>query len=99
MKKSVLLLLAASLTLSAFDAEGVYKKCAMCHGKKGEKIALNTSPQLNTLDQVQLETAIGQMLDGSSTISSRYLGMHQAKLKGVREDDVAALSSYILNLK
>ncbi len=99
MKKTVLILLAASLTLSAFDAEGVYKKCAMCHGKKGEKIALKTSPQLNTLSEEQLSTALKAILDGSSAISSRYLGMHQAKLKGVREDDVAILSKYILSLK
>lgn len=99
MKKSVLLLLAVSLTLSAFDADSVYKKCAMCHGKKGEKIALNTSPQLNTLSEERLSTALKTMLDGSSTISTRYLGMHQAKLKGVREDDVAALANYILKLQ
>lgn len=99
MKKNVLLLLALSLTLSAFDAEGVYKKCAMCHGKSGEKVALNTSPQLNTLSEERLSTALTAMLNGSSPISARYLGMHQAKLKGVREDDIAALSNYILNLK
>jgi len=99
MKKTVSLLLASAVTLSAFDAEGVYKKCAMCHGNHGEKVALNTSPKLNSLDQTQLETAIKAMLEGSSTISSRYLGMHQAKLKGVRTDDVPALSEYILTLK
>lgn len=99
MKKTVLVLLAVSLTLSAFEPEGVYKKCAMCHGKRGEKVALKMSPQLNTLSEGRLSSALAAMLDGSSSVSSQYLGMHQAKLKGVSEEDVAALSNYILNLK
>ncbi len=99
MKKIAAVLLMSSLTLFAFDADQVYKKCAMCHGKQGEKVALKTSPILNTLSEEQLVTALSAMLDGSSTISSRYLSMHQAKLKGVRTEDTGALSQYIANLR
>ena len=98
MKKTVLLLMISSLTLFAFDANKVYKKCAMCHGNAGEKVALKTSPVINTLSQEELVTAISAMLDGSSSISSRYLGMHQAKLKGVGMDNVEHMAEYITTL-
>ncbi len=99
MKKIVLLLTLGALALSAFDGASIYKKCAMCHGKKGEKIALKTSPKLNTLSEEQMTTSIRAFLDGTSKVSSRYLGMHQAKLKGVDADDAAALAQHILTLK
>ena len=99
MKKTVLLLMLGSLALSAFDGAKVYKQCAMCHGKKAEKVALKTSPKLNTLTQEQLATSLKALMDGSSTVSSKYLGMHQKKLKKVTADDTGAFAQYILDLK
>ena len=99
MKKIVILMTMGALALSAFDSAAVYKKCAMCHGKKGEKVALKTSPKLNTLSEEQITAGITALLDGSSKVSSRYLGMHQAKLKGVKTDDASMLAQYILTLK
>ncbi len=99
MKKAVVLLVMGTMVLSAFDGTSAYKKCAMCHGKKGEKVALKTSPKLNTLSEEQITASIRAFLDGTSNVSSRYLAMHQAKLKDVNADDAAALAQHILTLK
>ena len=99
MKKIVLLLMMSSLALMAFDAKSAYKQCAMCHGKKGEKIAMKTSPKLNSLSQEELETSLTMLLDGSSSVSKKYLGLHKKKLKKVTADDTGALAQYILDLK
>lgn len=99
MKRTVFFLMMSSIALFAFDADKVYKKCAMCHGKSGEKVALKTSPKLNELSEEELKTALSSMLDGSSSISARYLGMHQSKLKGVEMEDVEKMTEYISSLK
>ena len=99
MKKVVLLLMMSSLTLMAFDAKSTYKQCAMCHGKKAEKVAMKTSPKLNTFTQEQLVLSIVGLKDGSSSVSSKYLGVHKKKLKKVEADNVEAFAAYILGLK
>ena len=99
MKKIVLILVMSSLALMAFDGKKAYKQCAMCHGKKGEKVAMKSSPKLNTLSQEQLVTSIKALLDGSSTVSSKYLGVHKKKLKKVKLEDVETFAAYISGLK
>jgi len=99
MKKVVILLIVSSLTLIAFDGEKVYKQCAMCHGKKAEKVAVKSSPILNILSEEELSMKLSKLVDGSSNISSQYLGMHKSKLKGVNKEDIPEMSKYILNLK
>lgn len=99
MKKTMLFLMVTSLALSAFDGAKVYKQCAMCHGKQGEKIALKTSPQLNTLSEEKLSTSLRSIIDGSSSVAKKHLKMHQMKLKGVTLDDTEAMASYIASLK
>ena len=99
MRKIVLILMMSSLALMAFDGKKAYKQCAMCHGKKGEKIAMKSSPKLNALSQGQLATSIKALLDGSSTVSSKYLGVHQKKLKKVKPEDVETFAEYISGLK
>ena len=98
MTKIVLILLVSSLALMAFDGKKVYKQCAMCHGKKGEKVAMKSSPKLNTLSQEQLVTSLKTLLDGSSTVSSKYLGLHKKKLKKVQPKDVETFARYISDL-
>ena len=99
MRKIVSLLIMSSLTLIAFDGEQAYKQCAMCHGKKAEKAALNTSPVLNRLSEEDLSIKLNKLLDGSCKMSGAYIAMHKAKLKGVNKEDIAEMSKYILNLK
>ena len=99
MKKSLLILMMCSSVLSAVDSAKVYKQCAMCHGKKGEKVAMKSSPKLNTLAQEELSTSLKALIDGTSTVSSKYLGMHKKKLKKVTLDDTGVFAQYILDLK
>ena len=99
MRKIVLILMMSSLALMAFDGKKAYKQCAMCHGKKGEKVAMKSSPKLNALSQEQLVTSIKALLDASSTVSSKYLGVHQKKLKKVKPEDVETFAEYISGLK
>jgi len=99
MKRAAVLLVLGTLGLSAVEGEVVYKKCAMCHGKQGEKVALQSSPRLNTLNEEELSGKLKALLNGSSSVDKRYVGMHKAKLKGVREEDTPAIAKYILSLK
>ena len=99
MKKILLLLMVSSLALVAFDGNKAYKKCAMCHGKQGQKIALKTSPRLNTLGEEEISEKLTAILKSTSKINKRYLGVHKAKLKGIEKENVAAFSKYISNLK
>jgi len=99
MKKSLLLIILCSLSLSALDSAKIYKQCAMCHGKHGEKVAMNSSPKLKELSEEKLTTSLKMMIDGTSTIPSKYLGMHQKKLKKVSADNLAEMVTYILELK
>jgi len=98
MKKIVLFLMMSSLALMAFDSVKTYKQCAMCHGKKGEKAAMKLSPKLNTLTQEEIATSLKAILDGSSGIPSKYLGIHKKKLKKVQPENVDAFAQYISDL-
>ena len=98
MIKIVLILVMSSLALMAFDGKKAYKQCAMCHGKKGEKVAMKSSPKLNALSQDQLVISIKALLNGSSTVSSKYLGLHKKKLKKVKLVDVDTFARYISDL-
>lgn len=56
-------------------------------------------PWLNTLTQDQLRISLKVFMDGTSTVSSKYLGMHKKKLKKVTADDTGTFAQYILGLK
>ena len=96
---SLLLIMLCSLTLSAVESAKVYKQCTMCHGKHGEKAAMKTSPKLSSLEVSELRERMMAIKVGSSTISKKYLGMHQSKLKKVNETELEPLSEYITSLK
>ena len=99
MKKSLLLLMLCTLSLSAVESAKVYKQCTMCHGKHGEKVAMKSSPKLSTLEVNDLASRMKVIKDGSSTMSKKYLGMHQAKFKKVDMKEIDALAEYIVSLK
>ena len=98
MKKIVFALLTSSVGLLAFDGAKVYKQCTMCHGKHGEKVAMNSSPKLHTLSEADLSSRLHAIADGSSKMASKYLGMHKAKLKKVSSEEMPQLAAYIKGL-
>jgi len=99
MKKSLLIIMLCSLTLSAVESAKVYKQCTMCHGKHGEKVAMKASPKLSALEVSDLRARMEAIKVGSSSISKKYLGMHQSKLKKVDEVELEPLAEYITSLK
>lgn len=95
MKKTVLsifTLLALSGTLMA-DGAAAYKKCAACHGTKGEKAALGKSKVINTMSKADIVAAIKGYQDGS------YGGAMKALMKGqvanMTEADIEAIAALI----
>lgn len=99
MKKIVGLLVVSSLSLFALNSEEVYKNCVMCHGKKSDKIALNSSPRLSTLNEDVLLEKLKRIISNTSTISPRYINMHRTKLKTVEADDVEKFANYVFKLR
>ena len=99
MKKSLLIVVLCTLTLSAVESAKVYKQCTMCHGKHGEKVAMKSSPKLSSLESNDLASRMKAIADGSSNMSKKYLGMHQSKLKKVDARDMDTFTAYIIGLK
>jgi len=99
MKKSLVLVMLCTLTLSALDNAKVYKQCTMCHGKHGEKVAMKSSPKLSSLEVNDLASRMKMIADGSSSMSKKYRGMHQSKLKKVGITEIDALAAFIVELK
>ncbi len=54
MKKIALAMLVAGVSLMAADGAALYKKCAACHGAKGEKHALGKSVPIQGVDVLQM---------------------------------------------
>ncbi len=54
MKKIALAMLVAGVSLMAADGAALYKKCAACHGAKGEKHALGKSVPIHGVDTLQM---------------------------------------------
>lgn len=100
MKKIVGILIVGSISLSAFQSDKVYQNCVMCHGKKGEKKALDSSTQLTSMSEEVLFSKLKNIIDGSSSVSKMYASMHRTKLKTVcGDEDIAKLANYIFNLR
>ena len=55
MKKLLMIAALACVGVSAYaaDAATLYKKCAVCHGAKAEKVYLNKVPALKTISKAE----------------------------------------------
>jgi len=82
MKKiAIALLFAGVSTLMASDGAALYKKCAGCHGAKGEKKALGKSKVISAMSHTELVGALKGYKDGS----------YGGPMKGLMKGQVAAL--------
>jgi len=89
MKKiAIALLFAGVSTLMASDGAALYKKCAGCHGAKGEKKALGKSKVISAMSKADLITAIKGYKDGS----------YGGPMKGLMKGQVAALDDAKIEL-
>lgn len=80
--KKVLVLLAV-LGLSSVAMADAYKKCAGCHGAKGEKSALNKSKIISEMSKADIVAALNGYKDGS----------YGGPMKGLMKGQVASLSA------
>lgn len=98
--KLVFVLIFAAVTHLAAQGDGktLYKKkCASCHGINAKKRALNTSKVINTLKKEEITKALFGYKNGS--YGGKIKGLKQGLLKSLNEDDIDAISTYILTLK
>ena len=97
MKKIALTLLVASVGLMAADGAALYKKCASCHGQKGEKKALNKSKVIAGWDAAKTEAALKGYKDGS--YGGPMKGLMKGQVASYDDAKIAAVAKYIAGLK
>ncbi len=97
MKKLALLLsLAGAISLFASDGAGLYKKCASCHGAKGEKKALGKSAPIAGWDVAKTTGALKGYKDGSYGAAMK--GLMKGQVTSLSDADIDALATYIHGL-
>lgn len=75
------------------NSEKIFNRtCAMCHGKQGERSALNQSAIINTLKTEEILTALkkrraGEIVGAGNSVKSR-----------LTEEEVKALAEYVPTL-
>jgi len=98
MKKIVLALLVASVSLMAADGAAAYKKCASCHGAKGEKKALNKSEIISGWDAAKTEEALNGYKAGTRNVHGMGALM-KGQVASYDAATIKAVSAYIAGLK
>ncbi|MRI83938.1 MAG: cytochrome C [Nitratiruptor sp.] len=100
MKKLALLTLSALVasTLMAADGAALYKKCAGCHGAKGEKKALGKSAPIAGWDKAKLVEALKGYKAGTRNVYGMGMLM-KGQVASLSDADIEALAEYISKLK
>ena len=97
MKKLALALaLVGATALFASDGAGLYKKCASCHGAKGEKKALGKSQVITGWDVAKTTGALKGYKDGSYGAAMK--GLMKGQVAKLSDADIDALATYIHGL-
>lgn len=99
MKKVVLTVLAVgAMSFLAADGAALYKKCAGCHGAKGEKKALGKSAVIAGVDAAKTEAALIAYKAG--TLNTNGMGgLMKGQVASYSDADMKAVSEYIAGLK
>jgi len=99
MKKAILaLMFAGAASLVMADGAALFKKCAGCHGAKGEKHALGKSAVINQLDAATIEKDLKGYKAG--TLNKHGMGMlMKGQVASMSDADIKALATYIPTLK
>ncbi len=98
MKKIALSLLIASVSLMAADGAALFKKCAACHGAKGEKKALGKSAVIGG----EAASVTEKKLHGykAGTLNQHGMGaLMKGQVASYSDADIKAVSEYIAGLK
>jgi len=81
----------------SLSGEELYQKCAVCHGKNGEKSALGKSKIINEFSASELEKNMNGYLDGSYGYAMKSL--MKSQLKDLSKSDIKKLATYIATMK
>ncbi len=99
MKKVTLaLMLAGAASLVMADGAALYKKCAGCHGAKGEKKALGKSAVIGGMDVATLVEDLKQYKAGKRNAHGMGM-MMKSQVQSLSDADIQALAEYIHGLK
>ncbi len=98
MKKIALTLLVASVSLMAADGAALFKKCAACHGAKGEKKALGKSAVIGGEPAAEIEKKLHGYKAG--TLNAHGMGaLMKGQVASYSDADIKAVAEYISGLK
>ncbi len=99
MKKVVLTLVAlGAMSFLAADGAALFKKCAGCHGAKGEKKALGKSAVIAGLDAAKIEEDLKGYKAG--TLNQHGMGgLMKGQVASYSDADIKAVAEYIHGLK
>ena len=99
MKKAILaLMFAGAASLMMADGAALFKKCAGCHGAKGEKKALGKSAVIGGMDVATLEADMKGYKAG--TLNKHGMGMlMKGQVAGLSDAQIKELAEYIHGLK
>ena len=99
MKKVIAIAALACLGVSAYAADGatLYKKCAVCHGPKADKVYLNKVPALKSISTAERLQYMKEYSEGKRNAYGQGAIM-KINLKGLTEEDFKALEAYIETL-
>ena len=88
---------ATELVIKPLSGHTLYaRKCASCHGKSGEKKALNSSQIIAGWEKERTSNALVGYQDES--YGSKLKSIMRAQVKGFSDAEVEALSAYISTL-
>ena len=104
MKKIMIMLLLASMSLMAADGAKLYEqRCALCHGEKAQKNPLKGVPALAGMDATVLALTIRGYRDQDERVGAYT--MHKSSqimedsTSGLTRDMIVAIAKYISELK
>ncbi len=99
MKKVTLaLMLAGAATLVMADGAAIFKKCAGCHGAKGEKKALGKSAVIGGMDVATLVNDLKEYKAGKRNAHGMGM-MMKSQVQSLSDADIQAVAEYIHGLK
>ncbi len=98
MKKLALALLVTGVSLMAADGAALYKKCAACHGAKGEKAALGKSAVIGGVDAATIAADLKGYKAG--TTNKKGMGaLMKGQVASYSDADIEAVAAYVAGLK
>ncbi len=100
MKKLTILglIAAGAISLMAADGAALYKKCAGCHGVKGEKKALGKSAPLVGWDKAKIVEALKGYKEGTRNVYGMG-SLMKGQVASYSDSDIEAVAEYISKFK